>query len=248
MPALFRSLSLWIAVVLAIPTSLILVTWNTLPGQTLYPVKRGLEEGPRLAFHLAGSKTAADYEVYLADRRFSEAITLVKSDNTLGLTELTSSLKTTEQKVIETQNDQAREKLVQNLIAYDQKLETQKVALQTSPTPSTSPTSPTTPTTGQTTSPVPPPLPAATTTATSIDNTQKEIKNIIDDLKKNQRSTTRTGIKSEGNKPKTNREDEKDQSDKKSQNNFMPGEDSQQSPNRDSKHDSDRNNKSKNLP
>ncbi len=124
LPRFLQSYSLWISVLLAFPTFVMLATWNLLPGQLFYNVKLGVEEVPRLA--LGQSKAAADYEVAIADRRFSEATTLVKSDNTLGLSQLQTSLKTAEQKVIQTQNEQAREQLLTNLIAYNQKLETQK--------------------------------------------------------------------------------------------------------------------------
>lgn len=142
MTAFLARASTLLAVFLAPPTFLILITWNTLPGQSLYPVKRGLEEVPRLTF--GKTKTAADYEVLLADRRFIEATTLIKSHNTLGLSELNTSIALAKTKAEETQNTQAEDKLVNNLLIYNQRLEEQKTTLLAAASPPTQ--SPNTPT------------------------------------------------------------------------------------------------------
>lgn len=200
MTALLARASTFLAVFLAPPTLLILITWNALPGQSLYPVKRGLEEVPRLAF--GKTKTAANYEVLLADRRFIEATTLIKSHNTLGLSELNTSIALAKTKVEETQNTQAEEKLVDNLLVYDQKLEEQKTAFvaaaptitppptttvspppafsppPASPSPTASPTTPTSPTplTSLT-------IPQDEETIKAIDDAQEEIQKTIKELK-----------------------------------------------------------------
>lgn len=119
--------SLYLMAALAVPTFLILVSWNALPGSSLYSLKRGLEAGPRLA--LGNTPLAADYEVALADRRFAEAQALIKSDNALGLSQLQDSIAQATQKIEQTQNAQAKRQLVSNLLAYNQQLETQKLTL-----------------------------------------------------------------------------------------------------------------------
>lgn len=224
MPLILRSISLWVAVILALPTSLILITWNTLPGQRLYGIKRGLEEVPRIAF--GKTKVAADYEVAISDRRFSEAVTLVKADNTLGLTELNTSIKTTETKVLETQNTQAKEKFINNLETYNAKLEAQKQTLvATAPPPVTVVTNVTNVTN--------------VTTVTNITITQQIIQQTINDLKKEEKgkekdkdkkdksSTTGTGVFSNGEVPKSNGQINTQKPDANGDDNHLPGKKSQ---------------------
>lgn len=242
MPIILRSVSLWIAAVLAIPTSLILVSWSALPGDKLYGVKRGLEEGPRVAFHVAGSKSAADYEVYIADRRFSEATTLAKKDDTAGLKELQTSITATKNVIVQTQNDQARETFIQNLVAYNQKLETQKeTIIATAPTPvrpTPSAVSPTAP-------PQQSPPIQTTVTVTSIDDTQEEIEKTIDELTKN-RSATRARVSPESKGPKSPRKNEQEPADDKSQQGLGPSQQPQQTASGSGKYNTNWNYKSKN--
>lgn len=124
MGGFLKVFSSFFAVALALPTFLVLMTWNALPGQNLYPLKRGLEEVPRLAF--GKTKVAADYEVALADRRFIEATTLVKTNDTAGLVELKKSISQASVSVTETKNETAKDKLIDNLIVYQKTLEEEK--------------------------------------------------------------------------------------------------------------------------
>lgn len=221
MPFFLRSISLWVAIILAVPTSLILVTWNALPGQRLYAVKRGLEEVPRIAF--GKTKVAADYEVAISDRRFSEAVTLVKTDNTLGLTELNTSIKATETKVLETQNTQAKEKFISNLENYNTKLETQKQTLIAAAPPPVVPP-PTTVTNVTNVTNV-----TTVTTVTNITVTQQIIAQTIQELKKEEKekkeksSTTGTGVLPDGKSPESSGKIDTSKSNSEGEDNRLPG-------------------------
>lgn len=191
MNSLFRSVSLYIALFLAAPTFLILISWNALPGERLYGLKRGLEAGPRLAF--GNTRLAADYEVVLTDRRFIEAKTLVKRNDVQGLNELTTSIQLASNKVVSIDNTEAKTKLINNLITYNQQLEQQKRTLAATPTVNPTPTAALpnpipapTPQPAASTTPPASTNPATTnpTTVQVIDNTQKIIQQTIDDLEK----------------------------------------------------------------
>lgn len=136
MPWLLAKLSRYFVIILGIPTFLILISWNALPGSNLYSLKRFMEKGPELAF--GQTSMGANYGVYLADRRFSEAETLIQSDNTAGLTELNSSIVEAKVKTMQAGDEQTKQQLVNNLIAYNQKLEAQKqVIASANPAPTT---------------------------------------------------------------------------------------------------------------
>lgn len=60
---------------------------DTLPGQTLYPIKRATEQVKKIAIH--GSKAQADYELALIDKRFSETNQLVTQQKLTVETEAT---------------------------------------------------------------------------------------------------------------------------------------------------------------
>lgn len=61
-----------IVLFLALPSTAILASWNSLPGSTLYPVKRGLEK--TALFLLPNSLLEMDFRLKLLDRRLNEAL------------------------------------------------------------------------------------------------------------------------------------------------------------------------------
>lgn len=140
-----------LAVVLALPVALILVTWNALPGDQLYATKRSLETIPRLAF--SGNKTlAAQYETKITDRRFFEATTLVKKKNTDGFNDLRQSIRETAQKVKAAKDPAVKKAYIAQLQSYQAALDKEKqvlIAAATTTPPTTPseppPSSPTTP-------------------------------------------------------------------------------------------------------
>lgn len=65
------------AVVLTVPTFLILASWNALPGDRLYPVKTGLEDATILL--LKGTSFGRYLTITYTKRRFQEANRLLRS-------------------------------------------------------------------------------------------------------------------------------------------------------------------------
>jgi hypothetical protein len=153
---IFRWTTTGLAIVLAIPVTLILVTWNSLPGDKLYATKRSLETVPRIAFannHLL----AAKYETKITDRRFIEATTLIKKNNVAGFNDLRKSIKDTAQKIKDAKDPAAKKAYIAQLESYQATLDNEKQTLlaaasNNSPTTNivvapTNPTNPTSPTT-----------------------------------------------------------------------------------------------------
>ena len=81
-------LSIFVIGFLTIPSVAILATWNTLPGQKLYPIKRNLEN---IALKIVGGNFKAESQLRskFVDRRFSENSILLAQSSTEGLDELT---------------------------------------------------------------------------------------------------------------------------------------------------------------
>ncbi|MDD2823450.1 MAG: DUF5667 domain-containing protein [Candidatus Daviesbacteria bacterium] len=70
-----------VIIVLAFPTTLILASQNANPGDTAYPVKRGME-GVLQSILSFNPITAAYFKTDLSNRRFKEAITVLERNNT----------------------------------------------------------------------------------------------------------------------------------------------------------------------
>lgn len=212
MPKIFTTISAILAITLALPSFLILISWNAIPGDKLYGLKRNLEKVPQLA--LGNSKYGANYDVFLVERRFDEADKLANSNETLGLSNLNDSIAQAKQKVLISQSDQARTQLISNLTQYNQKLEerkTQLVALTPAPAPTPTPTRQPTSAIIQPKNSTLPVAPQPTPTVTAINNTQNEIKKTIEDL--NKAAPASTQIQQPAEQPAT--QPKKDSEDKK---------------------------------
>lgn len=70
-----------IIVVLIFPTGLILASQDTNPGDNTYPIKRGME-GVLQSVVSLNPVTRAYFKTDLSNRRFKEAVTILKRDNT----------------------------------------------------------------------------------------------------------------------------------------------------------------------
>lgn len=180
-----------IALLLTIPTGLILASWNALPGDRMYPIKTGLE---KVAVKIVGgSPLERKLEVKYTERRFSEADTLLtKKQSTIGFAYLTDQAKTAKDKIIQAQDSQTKVELVENLSQFNQTLEERKEGIKTS-APSTSPPAPV------------PPSPAPGSQEPKdiiedIEETQEEIEEIIDELEEEVPSPSEEGsqIEQEG--------------------------------------------------
>lgn len=117
-----------VVIFLIVPTVLIMVTWNTLPDQPLYPIKRGLERVPAFIFGL-DPNLLVRYETKLVDRRYLEAVATVQKRQTLGLSELQMSVSKTTAEAKKSSDPELRAKLAANLTQYNQGLEEQKAII-----------------------------------------------------------------------------------------------------------------------
>lgn len=137
-------LSLVVAILLILPTTAILATWNTLPNEPLYPVKIYLEN---IALKLVGNSFSAraDLQATFVEQRFNEAEVLLIQSSNEGLVGLTAQIKVAKAEIVAAKEssdskkvaiaEKKSEKLVTQLKEYDKKLEEKKT--QTiNPTPS----------------------------------------------------------------------------------------------------------------
>ena len=121
--------------VLSIPTFLIMVSWNSLPGSGLYPVKRGLEK-VALALVTPSMQATAKLRARLIDRRFAEANSLfIQSSQTLGFIEFDDEVLSAKEDILkkaqdENSDERVVEQEINDLLAklekYNLELEAQK--------------------------------------------------------------------------------------------------------------------------
>lgn len=141
------------AISFAIPTFLIIISWNAIPGDRLYGVKTGLED---IALNLTIKTPLGTFlSVRYTERRFGEANTLLsKKGSTLGYSLLVTEAR--ESKTIiagKKDKSQARD-LVSKIEKYQTQISDKRIAIETgtisipsstAPTPTTAgiPTQPT---------------------------------------------------------------------------------------------------------
>lgn len=153
---------------LIIPTSAILASWNSLPGSSLYPVKRSLEK-----FSLSlipNSLWEMNFRFKLIDRRFDEAITSWFDNNSdQGLTAMVEEARNMElafEDLSPQTQIQIQTKAVTKLKQTSQKLKTvQQQHLIPIHQPETQPSSP-----------------APAPVQNPVDQTQKDLDDIIQNL------------------------------------------------------------------
>lgn len=132
----FLNISLWILLFFLTPvTTLALLSTDTIPGETLYPVKRQLEKFA-LALASIDPETKASLQTKLVDRRFEEASTLVlKRSDDSGLDEFVFQIQTTQKSLNDLESKISKEELTQKLVAsindYQTKLTQVQVQIKT---------------------------------------------------------------------------------------------------------------------
>ena len=175
--------------VLTIPTFLILITWNSLPDDQLYPIKRGLER-VALAFAGADFQTKSTLNSKLVARRFDEADTLLDRSSTVGLREFNlgvviakNDLLKAQQEVNKKENAQKQtKKFITQLKEHKKELEVRKKNLPYSPPqPSLSPYQPPQPSTSAY-QPPPQPRQQEQLIVDEIEETQRKLDEIIKEL------------------------------------------------------------------
>ena len=186
---IFSNLIAVLALILTVPVLLIIVTWNTLPGESFYSVKRTLEEIPRIIF--SKGKLAATYEVEMTNRRFDEASALLKTDKPDGLYELYGSIDQAKDKVIQSKNSVAKKQLIKNLNTYRQSLAIERRNLESKLPPKTDAKPPSQQNNQNSNSPT-------QQTVQAIDDTQNKIDQTEDELKKDKSDTQNKSSSDQG--------------------------------------------------
>lgn len=166
------------AIVFAIPSFLILISWNSLPGEFLYPLKTSLED-VALAITVR-TPIASAFSINFTQRRFSEANRLLaKNGSTLGYSLLVTEASESKE-IILGQNDTTKaQELSDKIEEYKKNIEEKKLALQTQPQailPSPKPTGVATPTPAVVT---PEPVDEI---VQDLEDTQQELEDIQDEL------------------------------------------------------------------
>lgn len=120
------------AIVFAIPSFLILISWNSLPGDFLYPLKTSLED-VALAITIK-TPLASMFSINFTQRRFSEANRLLaKKGSSVGYSLLVAEASESKE-IILGQADTAKAKeLSAKIEEYKKNIEEKKLALQAQP-------------------------------------------------------------------------------------------------------------------
>jgi len=188
-------------VVFAVPSFLILVSWNALPGESLYGVKTTLED-IALAVTVR-TPIASAFSLNFTERRFAEANKLLaKKGSTVGYTLLVAEARETQTIIVDQQDSQKAQELIAKIEEYQARIEEKKLAIAAQPTAILPPqeevitTVPTlTPTTQvQTTAPVatgdktpipsPTPAPSAEVVIEDLEETNEQLEEIKEEIKK----------------------------------------------------------------
>jgi len=118
-----------IVLILAVPTTLILASWNSIPGDKLYPVKTGLENVTLFIF--SGTPLVPKVSMKFTDRRLTEATKLLdKKGSTVGYSLLVAGAKQTQTYISEKGDIQSGTQFIQNIDGYKKQIEQTKIQVQ----------------------------------------------------------------------------------------------------------------------
>lgn len=199
----------FVALVLAAPTVLILASWNALPGDSLYPFKKGLEAITLAATH--ATPLAPKFSVQFTERRFSEANKLLATQgSTIGFALLAQEARQSKEIIVEKSDTGTAGELLFKIEEYQENIVVQQQALATQiivqpqrlpvpeetptaqqPTPVVTQPTPTTPTpTIEKSQPAPVSLPKITEpvkiqeAVVKLEETKKDLEKIKEEIKK----------------------------------------------------------------
>ncbi|MDE2026897.1 MAG: hypothetical protein KGJ07_10525, partial [Patescibacteria group bacterium] len=126
----------WVFLLFLIPTTALgYFAEGSIPGQPLYPMKRGIENVV-LTLQFFNRNSQAAYQVNLVNKRFNEAEQLLTMDtsNAQDLQNLSSQLETTKNFLLSMPDSpekrQIQQTLIVNIQQYQQKIQQQQQVLQ----------------------------------------------------------------------------------------------------------------------
>ena len=181
------------AILFAIPSFFILISWNALPGETLYGVKTGLED-VALAVTIR-TPIASAFSLNFTERRFSEANKLLaKKGSTVGYTLLVAEARETQTIIVDQKDTQMAQELITKIEEYQVRIEEKKLAIAAQPTAILPPQEEIVTTQVQTTAPVvtqvntpipsPTPAPSAEVVIEDLETANQELEEIKEEIKK----------------------------------------------------------------
>jgi len=117
------------AVFFSIPTLLILISWNAIPGDSLYSIKTGLED---VALSLTiNTPLASAFSVNFTDRRYTEATKLLaKEGSSVGYDLLVAEAQQTQSIVIKKNDVKNGAQLINKIEEYQAEIQQKKVEIQ----------------------------------------------------------------------------------------------------------------------
>jgi len=126
---IFDALFTAITLLLAIPTILILVSWNAIPGDKMYPLKSGLEDAVILVF--SGTPLIPEVSMKFTDRRLSEATSLLsKEGSSVGYDLLVAEAKQTQVYIAKKSDIQTGDQFNKNIDEYKKEIEKKKIEVR----------------------------------------------------------------------------------------------------------------------
>jgi hypothetical protein len=118
-----------LAIAFAIPTTLILISWNTIPGDRFYPIKTEMED-ITLAL-TANTRLASAFSLEFTDRRFNEAtLLLAKEGSTIGYELLVAEARQTQAIVLNKQDVKNGAQLIEKIEEYQAEIEKKQIEIQ----------------------------------------------------------------------------------------------------------------------
>lgn len=166
------------AVVFAIPSFLILISWNALPGGGLYGIKTGLED-IALAITIR-TPLASAFSLNFTERRFNEAnILLAKKGSTVGYTLLVAEARETQTIIVDQKDSQRAQELITKIEEYQARIEEKKLAIAAQPTAILPPREEVI-----TTVSTPTPAPSAEVVIEDLEETNEQLEEIKEELKR----------------------------------------------------------------
>src|SRR3990167_7590113 len=118
-----------LSLLLAIPVFLIIASWNALPGDTIYPVKTGLEKGAML---FLGNSSAGRYlKIKYTKRRFDEANHLLEEElDSKGYDLLLTEVEESRDSLLQANDRINAEILQKNISVYRKRIQSQSGELK----------------------------------------------------------------------------------------------------------------------
>jgi hypothetical protein len=114
----------------SVPTLLIIISWNALPGDRLYSLKTSLEDVALVI--TSRTPLASTLSVKYTQRRFSEANTLLaKKGSTIGYKLLVTETQESKKIIMDQKDTKKAEVLINKIEKYQKEIEQKQIAIKT---------------------------------------------------------------------------------------------------------------------